>query len=209
MHEIVVRQSYPLSYVHAKRSFDIAVAFTLLVLLSPLFLLTALLILIEDGRPIFYSQTRIGKHRKQFRFWKFRSMRKTSDKERGVLFAQSGQLRFKMKNDPRKTFIGQFIRKLSIDELPQLWNVVKGDMSLVGPRPALPEEVIHYNAYQMQRLNVDQGITCIWQIKGRSLIPFEEQVELDLEYINQRNFIFDLKLLILTIPAVLTGRGAY
>lgn len=121
----------------------------------------------------------------------------------------SNMIRFKLKQDPRVTKVGKFLRRWSLDELPQLFNVFKGDMSLVGPRPPLPEEVEQYNDYQKQRLLVDQGITCFWQINGRSEIPFEQQVELDLDYIRNRSLTTDLKILIKTIPAVLSGRGAY
>jgi lipopolysaccharide/colanic/teichoic acid biosynthesis glycosyltransferase len=120
-----------------------------------------------------------------------------------------GGILFKMKQDPRITPIGRFIRRTSIDELPQLWNVVKGDMSLVGPRPALPHEVALYSPYQRQRLSVLPGITCIWQVSGRSEIPFTQQVEMDLQYIATQSFWGDLKLLLKTVPAVILGKGAY
>ena len=116
---------------------------------------------------------------------------------------------FKMKKDPRVTGIGRIIRKLSIDELPQLWLVLKGEMSLVGPRPAITSEVDQYNRVERQRLAVKPGLTCIWQVSGRGDIPFQEQLKMDINYINERSFIMDLKLLFLTIPAVLSGRGAY
>jgi len=126
---------------------------------------------------------------------------RNNDMSEGVLF--------KIKNDPRITALGRFIRKFSIDELPQLWNVLLGDMSLVGPRPPLPEEVEQYTSYQRQRLEITPGITCIWQISGRSEIPFPQQVEMDLYYIATQSFTDDLLILIKTVPAVLTGRGAY
>jgi len=182
----------------------------MLLALTPLFLIVSLLILIEDGRPIFYIQRRVGKKGRVFSFIKFRSMYRDADARRKALFDQfSDSVRFKMRQDPRITKIGRYLRKFSIDELPQFLNVLRGDMSVVGPRPAIPEEVEHYTPHQMQRLHVEQGLTCIWQVKGRSLIPFEEQVELDIEYINKQSFWLDLLLVLQTVPAVLSRRGAY
>jgi lipopolysaccharide/colanic/teichoic acid biosynthesis glycosyltransferase len=193
-----------------KRCFDIIFSSVMLVLLTPLFLVVSICIWLEDGWPIFYIQDRVGKNGEIFRFIKFRSMYNDADARRAALFDQySDSVRFKMAKDPRITKVGRWIRRGSIDELPQFWNVLKGDMSVVGPRPALPEEVSYYTPHQLQRLRVLQGLTCIWQVRGRSLIPFEEQVELDLEYIQTQSFWLDLKLVALTIPAVLSRRGAY
>ena len=193
-----------------KRLFDLCASGILLILLSPLFL--ALIIIIRsDGGPAFYSQTRIGRHGRHFRFWKFRSMVPNADKMKAEIMAQNemqGGVIFKMKNDPRITPIGRIIRKLSIDELPQLWNVFNGDMSLVGPRPPLPSEVAQYTAAERQRLEAEQGITCLWQVEGRNEIAFDGQVKLDLEYIQNESLWNDIKLLLKTIPAVITGRGA-
>ena len=144
--------------------------------------------------------------------FKFRSMYVDAEERKKALMAQnesSGGVIFKMKKDPRITRIGRFIRKASIDELPQLWNVIRGDMSLVGPRPPVPSEVAEYSISDRRRLEVIPGITCIWQVSGRSDIPFEQQVELDAEYIESQTFWGDVKLLFKTIPAVLLGRGAY
>jgi lipopolysaccharide/colanic/teichoic acid biosynthesis glycosyltransferase len=144
--------------------------------------------------------------------WKFRSMYIDADARLKEIMAQnemSGGVIFKMKNDPRIIPVGRFIRKASIDELPQLWNVLKGDMSLVGPRPALPSEVNQYSLQDRQRLEVIPGITCIWQVSGRSDIPFPQQVQLDVQYIQSQSLLLDIKLLLKTIPAVLLSRGAY
>jgi exopolysaccharide biosynthesis WecB/TagA/CpsF family protein len=194
-----------------KRMMDIGISSTLLVLLTPLFLLVGLLIKIESKGPVFFSQTRIGLGGKPFRFWKFRSMRSDAEQIKNQLSARamSDGIRFKIKNDPRITKIGGFIRKYSIDELPQLWNVLIGDMSLVGPRPALPQEVESYTLADKQRLAVVPGITCIWQVSGRSDIPFKQQVKLDVQYKLNQSLVEDIKLLFLTIPAVLLGKGAY
>lgn len=193
-----------------KRSFDIVFSSIMLALLTPLFMVVSLLIWLEDGWPIFYVQERVGKGGKTFRFIKFRSMYNDADARRAALFDQySDSVRFKMAKDPRITKVGRWIRRGSVDELPQFWNVLRGDMAVVGPRPALPDEVSYYTLHQLQRLRVEQGLTCIWQVKGRALIPFEEQVELDLEYIRDQSFWLDLKLVALTIPAVLSRRGAY
>lgn len=193
-----------------KRSFDIVFSSFALLVLAPLFLFAAVLILLEDGWPIFYVQDRVGKKGKVFKFLKFRSMYRDADARRAALFEQySDSVRFKMRNDPRITRVGRLIRKGSIDELPQFVNVLLGDMTVVGPRPALPDEVSTYTPHQMQRLLVDQGLTCIWQISGRSLIPFEDQVELDIQYIREQSWCLDIKLILLTIPAVLSQRGAY
>jgi lipopolysaccharide/colanic/teichoic acid biosynthesis glycosyltransferase len=194
-----------------KRSLDIAGALFFLILLAPLFLLTSLAILIEDGRPIFYNQTRVSRGGRLFRMFKFRSMFNNADELKKTLQSDesTGSVIFKMKNDPRITRSGKVIRKLSIDELPQLWNVLIGDLSLVGPRPPLPDEVAAYSAMDVKRLTVTPGLTCIWQVSGRSDIDFENQVLMDIDYIKQRTPMTDLKLLLKTIPAVLSGKGAY
>ncbi len=198
-------------YLFLKRSLDIAASLLAIVLLSPIFILAALGIITESRGPLFYRQTRVGLHGKHFNMWKFRSMQHNlspADEAR-LLEAQSkAGVRFKMTDDPRITKVGKFIRKYSIDELPQLFNVLFGDMSLVGPRPPIPSEVSEYTVRQMMRLQTIPGITCIWQVSGRSNIPFVQQVEMDIEYIFKANILLDLTLLFKTIPAVLFCRGA-
>ena len=200
----------PIWFRWIKRIFDIFVSGLLLVLLSPLFLILFVLIK-RDGGPAFYSQLRIGRHGKAFRFWKFRSMVVNADALKAALADQNemeGGVIFKMKDDPRITAVGRFIRRTSLDELPQLWNVFNGDMSLVGPRPPLPEEASQYTARERKRLETKQGITCIWQVSGRNEISFNDQVNLDLQYIQEASLWNDIKLLLKTIPAVISGRGA-
>lgn len=195
-----------------KRVFDIFASTMLLVLLSPLFAGCAIAIHRDSPGPIFFKQTRVGRWGKLFSMWKFRSMyidAEARKKELQALNQMNGGVLFKMKDDPRITQVGKFIRKASIDELPQLWNVLVGDMSLVGPRPALPSEVNQYSLAERRRLEAIPGITCIWQVSGRSDIPFDQQVGLDVEYIESHSLWLDFKLLLMTIPAVLLGRGAY
>ena len=195
-----------------KRIFDIVVSLAVLIILSPLMMLVALLIVLEDRGRIIYRQVRVGKDGRHFYFYKFRSMIDGADQQKERLLAsnQSGDgVIFKMQSDPRVTRIGRFIRKYSIDELPQLFNVLAGDMSLVGPRPPLPGEVSLYTIEDRKRLHVLPGITCIWQVSGRSNIPFKQQVQLDKEYIRSQGLWQDLTILLKTIPAVFTGRGAY
>lgn len=200
------------TFSFSKRFIDIVASFTMIVLLTPLLVLVAILIKTESPGPVFFSQLRVGYRGKTFRFWKFRSMYIDAEERKQALQSKnemSGGVLFKMKNDPRITRIGRFIRKFSIDELPQLWNVLRGDMSLVGPRPALPSEVEQYSIADRYRLDVMPGITCLWQVSGRSEIPFEQQVVLDVNYMRAQSLLEDIKILILTIPAVLAGKGAY
>ena len=194
-----------------KRVMDIIGSAVGLLLLSPVFLATALLIKIEDRGPIFYGQDRVGKWGRIFRMYKFRSMVVNADKMKDTLLDQneSGGVIFKMKRDPRITRVGRVIRKLSIDELPQLLNVLKGDMSLVGPRPPVPREVAEYELSDRRRLDMVPGLTCLWQVAGRSDIDFEGQVRLDVQYLESQSLKGDIILLLKTIPAVLSGRGAY
>ncbi len=195
-----------------KRAVDIVVSAAALVVLLPLFLLVALLIKLTDRGQVLFWQTRVGRWGREFPFPKFRSMVVNAEKLKDDLLAQSDHddsITFKMKRDPRITWIGRIIRKLSIDELPQLWCVLKGDMSLVGPRPPVPREVAEYTLADRQRLDVVPGLTCIWQVSGRGDIPFPQQVELDVRYIESQSIWLDIRLLIRTIPAVLLGKGAY
>lgn len=196
----------------AKRALDVAASLLLLLALAPLLATIALLVYLEDRGPVLYAQVRIGEGGRPFRMFKFRSMVVDADARRADLetddLATDG-LRFKMRRDPRITRIGRWIRRASIDELPQLWNVLRGEMSLVGPRPAIPSEVEQYDARERRRLNAAPGITCTWQVAGRSELPFDRQVDLDLRYIAERSFWLDLGLLLRTVPAVLSGRGAY
>lgn len=199
-------------YPMATRTIDLLASCTGLVLLFPLFAIVALLIRLDSPGPVLFSQVRIGRRGRPFKCWKFRSMYLDAEARKNALLKDNemqGGTTFKMRRDPRITRIGRFIRKASIDELPQLWNVFTGDMALVGPRPPVPAEVAVYGAVQRKRLSVKPGITCIWQVSGRSDIPFEQQVELDLEYISKRSLSLDILILIKTIPAVLFARGAY
>lgn len=183
-----------------------------LLILSPLLILFSILLKIEDPElSPFYTQTRIGKYQKSFTIYKLRSMREISHQEFIALtqLNEAGEQMFKIKEDPRITTIGRIIRKTSIDELPQLINVLKGDMALVGPRPPLPNEVAKYTDYDLQRLTVLPGCTGLWQVSGRSDVSFEEMVDLDLKYIENKNLWLDLKILCLTVPAVLKMKGAY
>ncbi len=197
---------------NAKRAFDIVASAAILIMLSPLFLLVALLIRLDSKGPVCFYQNRVGKRGRLFKMYKFRSMYMDAEQRKATLMMQNemtGGVLFKMKDDPRVTRVGRLIRKYSIDELPQLWNVLNGDMSLVGPRPPLPVEVEQYTPYQRRRLAVTPGITCIWQVSGRSQIPFQKQVELDLQYIANQSFWYDMALLVKTVPAVLKAHGAY
>lgn len=198
-------------YLVLKRLMDIVGASLGLLLASPIMLIVAILIKFEDPKgPIFFSQVRNGAYPKTFKMYKFRSMYIDAEERLEELMhlnEQSGPA-FKIKDDPRITKIGKFIRKTSLDELPQLFNVLKGDMSLVGPRPAIPREVEQYTAYQKQRLFVKPGLTCIWQVSGRNNIGFDQWVELDIKYIKTRNLWLDIKLILMTIPAMLGDENA-
>jgi len=194
----------------AKRGADFIIAFSSLVFLSPVLLLLAAAIKFTSPGPIFYRQTRCGLYGRRFGLIKFRTMIDgAEDKlwEIRHLNEMDGPV-FKMRNDPRVTPFGRFLRKSSLDELPQLWNVVKGEMSIVGPRAPLPEEVKYYATKQRRRLSVKPGITCLWQVSGRSDIDFHRWMEMDLEYIDNWSFWLDLIIMLKTIPAVFTGRGA-
>ncbi len=194
-----------------KRAFDISVSLTMLLLLSPLLLVIGLLVKLEDGGPIFFTQTRIGQFGREFKMYKIRSMCLNAEQRLQELLAQNRHgegVTFKIKDDPRVTKIGRWLRRCSFDELPQIYNVLKGDMSLVGPRPPLPREVKLYSLADRRRLAARPGVTCFWQISGRSEISFSGQVKLDLDYIEHRNFWVDAKILALTLPAVISGRGA-
>ncbi len=198
-------------YEVTKRIFDVVVAFAALILCAPLMLAVAMATRLTSGGPVIFAQERAGQNGVPFRLFKFRSMAVHSEAVRTALVAHNdvaGPV-FKMRDDPRITPLGRVLRKYSLDELPQFLNVLRGEMSLVGPRPPLPEEVKHYEPSQLGRLAVKPGLTCIWQVSGRSQIPFDEWVRMDLDYIRSRSFWFDLKLIILTIPAVISGRGAY
>lgn len=198
-------------YEFFKRMLDIVCSITALVCLSWLFLITALAIMIEDGGNPFFVQTRVGKNGKVFRMYKFRSMYMGAEHEINKLQDKNeadGPV-FKIANDPRVTRVGAFIRRTSIDELPQLINILKGDMSIVGPRPPLKNEVLEYNDFQLQRLLVKPGLTCYWQCSGRSDVSFDEWMRLDIKYIKERSFWNDIKIIFNTIPAVIIGKGAY
>lgn len=190
---------------------DIFFSSAALVVLSPLMAVIALLVFLDDphGSP-FFAQERCGRDGKIFKFYKFRSMVVDAESKLDELlqFNETDGHAFKMKNDPRITKVGRVIRHLSLDELPQLWNVLKGDMSIVGPRPPLPREVECYNDYQRQRLYVTPGLTCYWQVrKDRYELSFDEWVDLDIQYIQERNFFLDWKLIFMTISAVFNGSG--
>ncbi len=201
--------------VALKRGFDIVVSIFALIFLSPIILLIAVLIKLSSPGPVLFKQIRIGKYGKEFQFYKFRSMKfmEGEDEERkkqmiNFMNDSNGDLRTKVINDDRVTWIGNIIRKTSLDELPQLFNVIKGDMSLVGPRPCLPYEYENYDEWQKRRVNVIPGCTGVWQVWGRSSVSFKESVVLDLYYINNMSPWFDLQLIFQTIPAILAGRGA-
>ena len=202
-----VRLSYAL-----KRAMDIVGSGVGMVMLSPVFLAIAIAVKRSSPGPVFFSQVRVGCNGRHFRFHKFRSMRQDAEALKESLAAQNESkdgVIFKMKDDPRITKVGRFIRRASMDELPQLWNVFIGDMSLVGPRPPVPSEVAQYTLEDRKRLDVIPGITCLWQIKGRSEIPFHEQVRLDKEYILAPSVWKDIGILLKTIPAIIGGKGAY
>jgi lipopolysaccharide/colanic/teichoic acid biosynthesis glycosyltransferase len=194
-----------------KRLLDILGATVALVCFAPLMAFCALLLKIDSRGPAFYRSKRLGKNGREFTFYKLRSMHVGADNERDQLMhlnEADGPV-FKLRRDPRVTRVGQVLRSTSIDELPQFINVLKGDMSLVGPRPPLPEEAEKYEAWQLRRLDVKPGITCLWQISGRSQIGFDEWMRLDLEYIRRQSLSTDLWILMRTVPAVLSREGAY
>jgi len=194
----------------AKRAFDVAVSLTALVLLTPIFAAVALAIRIESRGPVFFRQRRVGQNGRAFMMVKFRSMHADAEARLEALrrFNEAGGPVFKMKKDPRVTRVGGFIRRASLDELPQFWNVLCGEMSVVGPRPPLPAEVAQYKRWQRRRLSVRPGITCTWQVAGRSDVSFDRWMELDLDYIDNWSLWRDVQIVMKTIPAVLKARGA-
>lgn len=199
-------------YLFAKRATDIVGSLLGLVLFSPVVAVVALIIKLTDGGPVFYPHMRVGKWGREFKCYKFRSMVVDAEHikaEIAHLNLHDDHRTFKVPDDPRVTMIGRWVRRASIDEIPQLWNVLRGEMSLVGPRPPVPLEVERYTLDDMQRLLVKPGLTCIWQVSGRSRLAFDKQLAMDLAYIEQRSYWFDLKLILKTLPAVLSADGAY
>lgn len=198
-------------YLFSKRTLDIIASLIGLIILSPLILVIGILIRIESKGPIIFAQKRIGLNGRKFQMYKFRSMVPNAEELKKKLLGQnemSGPM-FKMKEDPRITKIGRFIRKTSIDELPQLINVLKGEMSLVGPRPSLPQEVEKFEPWMMKRIEVKPGLTCYWQVSGRNNIDFEAWMQLDLDYVNDRNFLLDIKLIFKTFFVLFGDENAH
>jgi len=195
-----------------KRAVDLVGSTLGLLVLLPLLMIAALAVKVSSPGPVFYVSERVGRDGRPFRMMKFRSMAHGAHDSRAthhhLNIHDSGPV-FKIRDDPRVTRVGRFLRRCSIDELPQLWNVLRGDMSLVGPRPPLPEEFLLYGARERRRLDVKPGITCIWQVSGRSDLDFETWVDMDLAYIDTWSLRLDARLLGRTVAAVLTGRGAY
>jgi lipopolysaccharide/colanic/teichoic acid biosynthesis glycosyltransferase len=196
-----------------RRSLDIAASALGLLTVLPVFLIVAAAIKVTSKGPVFFAQERVGHRGRRFRMWKFRTMVQGADALKDQLQKQHVQasdgVRFKMVRDPRITKVGAVLRKLSIDELPQLFNVLIGDMTLVGPRPPVYREVALYDSRALRRLEVKPGLTCLWQVRGRSDLSFSQQVELDIEYIDRISPREEIQILFETVPAVLTGRGAY
>ncbi len=200
-----------INYAAAKRFCDIVIAVVLLIITSPILLISALLVQFTSKGGIIFGQERVGKGGKRFTCYKLRSMCADAEARKAGLMKNnevSGPV-FKMKRDPRITPVGRWLRMFSIDELPQLWNVIKGEMSIVGPRPPIPSEVEKYTDHQLQRLAVQPGLTCLWQINGRSNVEFDRWVELDLLYIEQMSLKMDIMIVLKTIPAVAFSRGAH
>ncbi|WJE54191.1 sugar transferase [Bacillus cereus] len=199
-------------YIIGKRCIDIIGALIGIIILLPVFVLVGICIKLSDSKhPVFFKQERVGKDEKIFYMYKFRTMVHDAEKKLQELLPYnevSGAM-FKMKNDPRITKLGKILRKTSIDELPQLWNVLKGEMSLVGPRPPLVREIAEYTEYEKQRLLIIPGCTGLWQVSGRSQLSFEEMVELDLMYIQNRTILYDMKIIAKTIRYLLKNSGAY
>jgi len=199
-----------LVYDFFKRAMDISCAAAGIIVLSPIFIITSILIRLDSRGPIFFSQERVGKNRKIFKMYKFRSMVVNAEELKKRLMKEnemSGPM-FKMKEDPRITGIGKFIRRTSLDELPQLFNVLKGEMSLVGPRPSLPSEVEKFDKWMLKRLEVKPGLTCYWQVMGRNNIDFEEWMELDVKYVEERSLLLDMKLIFKTINVLFGDENA-
>lgn len=225
---VIVNQNQPLSsdlnyaksvipntskkFLFVKRMSDIFGSIIGLIIFLPILFIVAICMKKDEpGSPIFFSQTRVGKDEKEFTMYKVRSMCIDAEEKLAALVERNdieGSM-FKMKEDPRITKIGKFIRKTSIDELPQLWNVLKGEMSLIGPRPPLPREVADYSNYDKQRLEVKPGCTGLWQVSGRNKLNFNQMVELDIRYINEQNLKNELKILIKTVIVLLKPNGAY
>lgn len=199
------------AYKLIKRVMDILLSAAALVVLSPVFLITAVAIKCEDNGPVFFAQQRAGKDMQPFYMYKFRSMYVNADEKLNEMMKDNEQTghAFKIKNDPRITKTGKVIRRFSIDELPQLINIIKGDMSIVGPRPILTFQMEACSEYERQRLVVQPGLTCYWQIGGRADVTWEEWVELDLDYIEDMGIWTDIKMIVKTVPAVFSGDGAY
>lgn len=198
-------------YEICKRGIDIIGAGSGLLLLSPVIVVVACAVKFTSKGPIFFSQKRVGKNGKIFDMYKFRSMVVNAEELKEKLAHQnemSGPM-FKMKDDPRVTKIGKFIRKTSLDELPQLWNVLKGDMSLVGPRPSLPKEVKQFEKWMYKRLTVKPGLTCYWQVSGRNNIDFEDWMKLDISYVEDRNLWIDIKLIFKTVLVLFGDKNAH
>ena len=195
----------------AQRALDVFFSILMLLIFLPVFAAIAVLIKLDSPGPVLFTQARVGKDGVEFPFYKFRSMVPNAEALRNELEKQNernGPV-FKMRNDPRVTRVGRVLRRFSLDELPQMFNVLKGDMSLIGPRPALPREVALYTPRQAQRLAVIPGVTGLWQVSGRANISFEHSIELDLHYIQHQSMALNLRILLMTIPAVLTGDGAH
>ena len=210
MSEVIENERSNILYEVIKRIIDIVASFTGLILLSPLILIVSMLIKLESKGEVIFKQKRVGLNGKEFYMYKFRSMVINAEELKEQLESQnemSGPM-FKIKDDPRITKVGKFIRKTSIDELPQLINVIKGDMSLVGPRPSLPKEVEKFEQWMMERLEVKPGLTCIWQISGRNSIDFEYWMKLDIKYVRERDFKLDIKLILKTILVLFGDKNA-
>jgi len=198
-------------YKFCKRGIDVIVAGVGLILLSPIITIVACAIKLTSNGPIFFLQKRVGKNGELFNMYKFRSMVVNAEELKEKLKHKnemSGPM-FKMKDDPRVTKVGKFIRKTSLDELPQLWNVLKGDMSLVGPRPSLPKEVEQFDSWMFKRLTVRPGLTCYWQVSGRNNIDFEDWMKLDVKYVEERNLWIDIKLIFKTVGVLFGDKNAH